>query len=74
MLRILDGRKILRSTPVQIERKTIEVESYLTADDLGRAASLGAPGDEADAMGTSNANRDTWRAKAAISAVSALET
>jgi hypothetical protein len=26
------------------------------------------------AMGTSNANRDTWRAKAAISAVSALES
>jgi hypothetical protein len=52
MLRILDGRKILRSTPVQIERKTIEVDeisaNYLTADDLGRGASLGAPGDEAD--------------------------
>jgi len=26
------------------------------------------------AMGTSNANRDTWRAKAAISAVSGLES
>jgi hypothetical protein len=25
-------------------------------------------------MGTSNANRDTWRAKAAISAVSGLES
>jgi len=61
---------------VQIERKTIEVESYLTADDLGRAASLGAPGMKRieRATGTSNANRDTWRAKAAISAVSALES
>jgi hypothetical protein len=63
---------------VQIERKTIVdgiSGSYLTADDLGRAASPGAPGDEADrAMGTSNANRDTWRAKTAISAVSPLES